>query len=295
MSYIKRGIKNFLRPELAISATEQSFRLLNIEKNCMGITTDAHLENEIIISLTSYNKRIFDVSLTVESLFQQTLKANRIILWLAEDEFKEKRLPMKLTKLTERGLEIRYCEDLKSYKKLIPTIQLFPDAIIVTVDDDIIYPDDFLENLIFHHKENPEHILCYRARQFSYNWRGKLRPYMKWKIASHKQPASLSILPNGIGGILYFPGCFDEALNRKDLFMRLAPKGDDIWFKAMSLLKGVKCKVIPVERPFFEKFVVIQSGQDIALYHENISSKENIQQIKQVFSFLNLDINQFKI
>lgn len=295
MSHFKRTITQFLTSELAISATEQSYRLLNLNKNCMGITSDAHLKNEIVISLTTYNKRIFDVSLTIESLFQQTLKANRIILWLAEDEFKGKRLPIKLTRLTERGLEIRYCEDLKSYKKLIPAIQLFPEAVIVTVDDDILYPDDFLENLINFHKENPEHILCYRARQFSFNLWGKLLPYMKWKIASHKQPASLSILPNGIGGILYFPGCFDEKLTRKDLFMRLAPKGDDIWFKAMSLLKGIKCQVVPVERPFFEKFVVIRSGQDIALYHSNISSKENIQQINHVFNYLKLNIKQLKV
>lgn len=133
--------------------------------------------------------------------------------------------PPKKTKLIDRGLEIRYCEDLKSYKKLIPSLALFPEALIVTVDDDIIYPDVFLENLINAHKENPSYILCYRARQFSFNWMGKLRPYMKWKIASHKQAAALSILPNGIGGILYYPGCFDKQVRsqrtkRLDLLSR---------------------------------------------------------------------------
>ena len=292
MSHFKRSITKLLRPEMAVSATEYAYRMLSLEKDCMGINRKAYLDKEVILSLTTYNKRIFDVALTIESLFQQTIKANRIILWLAEDEFMGRDLPVKLTKLIDRGLEIRYCEDLKSYKKLIPTLALFPEALIVTVDDDIIYPDVFLENLINAHKENPSYILCYRARQFSFNWMGKLRPYMKWKIASHKQAAALSILPNGIGGILYYPGCFDKQVSRKDLFMKLAPKGDDLWFKAMTLLKGVKCKVVPIERPFFEKFVVIQSGQDIALYHNNISSRENIQQLKQVFAYLKLDLKE---
>src|SRR5690554_7292875 len=90
--------------------------MLRLEKDCMDIKRKAYLDKEVILSLTTYNKRIFDVALTIESLFQQTIKANRIILWLAEDEFMGRDLPVKLTKLIDRGLEIRYCEDLKSYR-----------------------------------------------------------------------------------------------------------------------------------------------------------------------------------
>ena len=37
-------------------------------------------KTELIVSLTSYGPRIQDVHLTIESLMQQTRKANRIIL-----------------------------------------------------------------------------------------------------------------------------------------------------------------------------------------------------------------------
>jgi len=294
MSFFKRSLRNFIKPELSTSFSESVYRQLSIEKGCFGLSDKKLFEQDVIISLTTYNKRIFDVFLTIESLFQQTVKANRIILWLARDEFQENSLPIKLLSLKKRGLEIRFCDDLKSYKKLIPTLELFPEAIIVTVDDDIIYPDDFLENMLNAYKENPKQVYCYRARVFSFNLIGNLKPYMKWKLASSSNSSSLSILPNGVGGVLYFPGCFHDSILDRDVFMKLSPKGDDIWFKAMTLLKGIKCSVIFIEKPFFEKFITIESGQDIALYHSNISSKENIKQIRAVFEYLKLDINELR-
>lgn len=294
MSFFKRSLTNFIKPELSTSFSESVYRQLSIEKGCFGLSDKKLFEQDVIVSLTTYNKRIFDIFLTIESLFQQTVKANRIILWLAHDEFHEKSLPIKLLSLKERGLEIKFCDDIKSYKKLIPTLELFPQAIIVTVDDDIIYPDDFLENMLNAYREMPEQVHCYRARVFTFNFLGNLRPYMKWRLASSSQSSSLSILPNGVGGILYFPGCFHDTILDRDLFMKLAPKGDDIWFKAMTLLKKVKCNVLFIEKPFFEKFITIESGQDIALYHDNISSKENINQIRNVFDYLKIDINELR-
>ncbi len=46
-----------------------------------------------------------------------------------------------------KGLTIDWCEDIKSYKKLIPTLKKYPDAIIVTADDDLIYDNKWLEQL----------------------------------------------------------------------------------------------------------------------------------------------------
>ena len=78
---------------------------------------------EIIISLTTYSLRIHNVYIALESLLNQTIKPNRIILWLAEEEFNEANLPISVLRLKERGVEIRFCEDYKSYKKLIPTLR----------------------------------------------------------------------------------------------------------------------------------------------------------------------------
>ena len=96
---------------------------------------------KIIVSLTSYPARIDVVNTTIESILNQSLKANRIILWLAPEQFpnKEKDLPDKLIKLKKYGLIIDWYHDIGSYKKLIPTLKLYPNDIIVTADDDVLY------------------------------------------------------------------------------------------------------------------------------------------------------------
>ena len=40
---------------------------------------------QLIVSLTTYDKRLYEVYLTIESIFQQTVKPNKVILWLADD------------------------------------------------------------------------------------------------------------------------------------------------------------------------------------------------------------------
>ena len=62
-----------------------------------GISNIKYCNNEIIVSLTTYGKRLYDVYLAIESIMQQTKKPNRIVLWLG-NELKETILPVFLTK-----------------------------------------------------------------------------------------------------------------------------------------------------------------------------------------------------
>ena len=82
-----------------------------------------------IIDRTSNRHTTYD---TIESIMEQTMKANRIILWL-DYSFEKQPLPKALQLLQKRGLEIEYCKDIRSYKKLIPALKksLFPLQIYV--------------------------------------------------------------------------------------------------------------------------------------------------------------------
>ena len=86
-----------------------------------GITNHKYCDSDIIVSLTTYGRRIHSVCLTIESLMEQSMKANRIILWL-DTSFQSKKLPSTLEKLKSRGLEVAFCKDLRSYTKLVPTL-----------------------------------------------------------------------------------------------------------------------------------------------------------------------------
>lgn len=57
-----------------------------------------------------------------------------------------------------------------------------------------------------------------------------------------------ALFPLGVGGVIYPPGCFGEDFFEKEIFTAICPNGDDIWLKAMSLLKGTVCHKLDVYR-----------------------------------------------
>lgn len=245
-------------------------------------------EPQIIISLTTYNKRIYDVHLTIESLFRQTIMPNKIVLWLAEDEFNEENIPYMLKKLQKKGLDIEFCKDLKSYKKLIPTLKKYSNDIILTVDDDILYPYDFIENIYIEYLKDKKCIYFYRGHKITFDKNKKINNYNDWIGDYQGEEKSFLMLPTGIGGILYPPKCFNEEIFNEIQFMKLAPRADDVWFKAMALKNGVKCKKIKISKEFQKKFINLEDGQDIALSKINVGDNQNDIQIKAVFDYYNL-------
>ena len=132
-------------------------------KSC-GITGD---DKDLIVSLTSFPQRMYELHYTLYSLLTQNIKPGKIILWLAEEEFPhlEKDIPKKVLNLRNNGLEIKWCNNIYSYKKLIPALKNYPDNIIVTADDDIFYENDWLEKLILSHEKDKKSIICHRAHK----------------------------------------------------------------------------------------------------------------------------------
>jgi len=240
-------------------------------------------ETELIVSFTSYSKRIHDAHLVIESIAQQTLKPNRLILWLDEDEFTLETIPLVLHRQIKRGLEVRFCPNYKSYKKIIPTLEIFPDANIITIDDDILYPFDMIEILIREHKLDSTCILGFRAHKIKMESNGILKPYVEWEYeTSDNNSGNLIFLTSGAG--TFFPrACFDYEVLNSRVFMSICPSADDVWLKAMALLSQSKCKKVNDNRRFWERFTSIRHNQDIGLFNLNVIDSFNDEQIRSVF------------
>lgn len=284
---IKKICQNLISIEKKIKDIETfnylKYSALNsVEK---GINKN-NFKNEIIISLTTYSKRIEEVYLVIESIFNQTLKADKILLWLDEVEFNEETIPNILKNQRKRGLEIRYCENIKSYKKLIPTLKEYQNEIIITIDDDVIYPINFIEKMYKIHKKFPEVVLCNIGREIPIGDNKVELEYKNWKYSENIMKSKKNIVPIGAGGVLYPPRCFYKDIIDKEKFQKLAPLADDIWFKAMTLKNDVKSMVINEINEYLEEIIILEKGQDIALYRKNII--ENDKQIKEVFKEYNL-------
>lgn len=281
---IRRLIDYHVSKQLRIMLISENART----RESSGIYESHDRPKEIIISLTTYSKRIYQVHLVIESLLEQNLKPDKILLWLDKNEFKSvNELPLNLRRLMQWGLNIDFCDNLRSYKKLIPTLKKFPEAIIITADDDIIYPEDFVERLYNAYSTNPSKIYFYRGHKMKVVG-NKLLPYKEWDLEVElKQPSVLNF-PTGSGGILYTSDLIDREVLNEEVFLRLAPTADDVWFKAMTLRKGIACEQIKLECPFRDKFVFLDAMDDMALANSNLIHNKNDEQISAVFNRYNL-------
>ncbi len=250
----------------------------------------------LIVSLTSIPSRIDTVHMVIESLMQQSLKADSIILWLGEDilidgNLSIKNLPKELLDKVSKGLVIKACKDIRSYKKLIPAVQAFSDAIIVTVDDDILFPSDWLEKLYIAYQKEPDTIHCHHGHRISFDSCTKLLPYAEWGTGDDIcGEASEFILPVGCGGVLYPPRTLHRDVTDLKKAMSLCPTADDIWFKSMSLINKTKSKILSNG---LKTFNYVSGTQDVSLCEHNLHIDEkgfspNDYQVKAVFEHYDL-------
>jgi len=258
-----------------------------LNSNEPGISNEKYCDNEIIVSLTTYDDRLYEVYLTIESIMQQTLKPNKIILWLS-DEMKHKNMPLVLRNQQNRGLEIKYCKDIRSYKKLIPALQMFPSSTIITIDDDHLYYFDLIENLVNEYRNNSSGILCARMHRIKLLNNNRPDKYTNWIHKYSSFDISPLNFPTGVGGVLYPPHCFcDEVFNEK-VFMKICQYADDIWFKAMALQNNIMAHKIFTHNKSGEDHLKNKNVQHISLSKVNVGEKMNDVQLKAVFDKYNL-------
>lgn len=204
----------------------------------------ANHQPQIIVSLTTFPARIDRLWLVIECIFRQTVLPDKIIIWLSNEQFKSiDVLPKSLLKYINRGLDIRFVEeDIRSHKKYAYTIQEYPDAMIITIDDDIFYPSYTLQRLIDTHSVYPKDIIANVAHQISYSPQGELLPYNKWRHNILLNNCADNIFQVGVGGVLYPPMSLHEDVKDIQTAIRLCPTGDDIWLYVMGRLKGTSIR-----------------------------------------------------
>lgn len=238
---------------------------------CSGVS-DVKRNPELIVSLTSFPARINSVEKTIRTLLTQTMKPDRVILWLADEQFPngEAELPISLINLKNFGLEIAFCHDIRSYKKLIPTLKKYPDAIIVTTDDDIYYAPDTIETLYKSYTEYPTCIHAHRVNQVKLIGKSMLKK-VKYKYSD--KPSYFNRLI-GYGAVLYPPHSLYKDIVNEDIFMNILPTHDDIWFWSMAVLNHTKIRNVKGEK---ESIIYVENTQQHGLCKINKSGLNKVR------------------
>ena len=241
-------------------------------------------EPGVVVGLTSFPGRIDTVWISLQSIYRQTVLPEHVVLVLSKDEFPDGHLPRSVVAFTSRGLKIIFHEgNIRSYKKLIPLLPDYADKVIVTADDDVIYPRKWLAELVDAHAERPNYVLGHRGAVIALDGQ-RIQPYATWTRATQETPSSLVFL-TGMGGILYPPGALPVITGDAELAMKLCPTADDVWFKAMTLLNDAPVAKIGKSPG---NFPVVKAAQALALHHENVKAGQNDIQLKAVFDHFEL-------
>lgn len=116
------------------------------------------------ISLTSWKARINTVSKTLYSLIKMCPDFH-IVLVLSKDEFPlmEKELPDNLMLFVENKLiELFWIRpNLKSFKKVLFTMDKYRDVPVISADDDCIYTCNYAQELYNAYIEFPKYVIRY--------------------------------------------------------------------------------------------------------------------------------------
>ena len=262
-----------------------------------GINIEQNRNQRVVVSLTSFGRRVSSVlPFAIYSLLRQTYKPDEIVLWLDWDNWADDKIPKRLKRLQENGvLTIRYCKDIKSCKKLIAALAIYPNDIIITVDDDLYYKKDMIERLIDSYNKYPQCIITHRAHGIKIH-NGKLSSYNDWNDEISDSQDEL-VFPTGGAGCLYRTSMLYKDVVNEDLFMKLCPLADDVWFFFMEILNGTKRVVlekrgylyIPLDN-FYQYF-----HKNSNLSNHNCHDNQNDVQIKAIMNYYRLVIKNNKI
>lgn len=254
-----------------------------------GINATEERKEKVIVSLTSYGRRVSKIlPYTVCSLLRQSYKPDKIVVWLDCEHWNDHNIPMSLRRLVDYGLTIEYCDDIKSYKKLIPALNTYPNDIIITCDDDVYYSKDFVNRLVSAYYCNPKMVHCVSAHHITFV-DSMLAPYNDWKDCYDAN--GKFVFPVGVGGCLYKKSFFYEDICKQHLFMKLAPNADDVWFYFMEHLSGCDRHVLPFKYitylplDFFYQLFYKES-----LSSTNVHQSQNDIQIKTVMEYYNIQV-----
>ncbi|MDR2410387.1 MAG: hypothetical protein LBE13_20065 [Bacteroidales bacterium] len=276
---------------------ELNFYFLNKTTSLQNFNRKYQADN-LIVSFTSFPARIELVEYMIFSLLKQTIRPQKIILWLSEDEFKrsKKTIPKSLKKYIDFNFEIQFIKkNFRPYNKLIYSLIKYPDKIIVTADDDVFYKSDWLEGLCYTHNDFPNDIIACRVHSITFNGT-HIAPYKEW--SSSQNDISYLNFPTGVGGVLYPPGSLYKDVTNQELFLKLCPNADDIWFYVMALLnkkrirkvKNTCSAVMHFDYIYNKKFSNIPQLMTI-----NVDNNQNDVQLKAALEYYKIYDTFYKL
>lgn len=254
----------------------------------------------MILSLTSYPPRFRYLTKHLLNLQSQSKYPDLLVINIAQEDMEDLPIEVKNLKL-DFPHQINTCEDLGPGKKLLPTLKRFNNSTIVTIDDDMLYPVEFLENLMAESMEFPGEIIAARAHRPRFLSRKPIR-YLDWDFEIESNSDFL-VMPTSGGGVLYPPYSLHQDALDYAKYLELSYTTDDLWYWVHAIRQGTKIRktrnrIIPNESSETKNSGLSSAGNieyindlNLKLLWENYNVEKCLAnlEIKNSFKLLQVD------
>lgn len=201
------------------------------------------IKEDIIVSLTTWKPRIQNLPIVLDSIYAQTIQPNKVVLNLGFEEVIPENIQ---TYIDNHQIEVNYVLDTKVYKKFLPTLLKYPNACVINIDDDCIYPNTMIADFMDLHVQFPQYPIS--GNHVVYNG-----------LQCHCGCASMTKL-----------SYFGDWLNRIDEELMNKCPSSDIVFTYLAVLNGHP--YIHTKREYFTN--VVQNSLGNNSYSEQIIQQQ---------------------
>ena len=231
-------------------------------------TYDDLTKDKIVVSLTTWAKRDKCVPIMLEHLKKQTRKPDRIILWLSEEEYDRNKIPNHLQECLDKKLltDIMWVKKNTYCHKRFECFKYFNDCYNIFVDDDILYPNDFIDKLYTAAKNNPKCIINYSTYSVYYDgYKAIIKDAIKG--ASHYN--------SFMGGCCCFPPYIlpDDVFEKTELRDEYVTKCDESWIRPLLIKHGIKIYSLYTFNK--KQYKTIEGSQENSVWSENKTMLKN--------------------
>lgn len=244
--------------------------------------TPAARHVDCIVSLTTWHRRLDVLPLTLLTLVNQTVRPNKIIIWITSEDYALLD-PATELKFGGAGVEFAICENFGPHKKWLFTRALTGDPRIVLADDDIFYPPYWLENLMRQAGETV--CTAHRCHRILVDEKGEVRPYSTWlKSIRQYGRTSHSFLATNGAGVVFRPSWIPADFYNVKLIRNLCPTADDIWLKCAFLAAGIRVRKSADYIPILGAL----ESQESALERTNVHEDRNTSQLIDTLRYFDI-------
>ena len=204
------------------------------------------MESKVIVSCTTTFDRLKYLYHMLKTLEEQTVQPDEVIIHVSSEPYLSDKGISEVPEWMNRGIfRVQETANIGPYRKLMPLLPaLGEEDLVVTADDDILFDQFWLEALLNHARERPDEVISTRARYIRRKKSGQFMNYHNWKRVYFEE-SGMDILPLCGAGVVFRKRHLDPGLSEDTSFLSIAPTTDDLWYRALSLKKGVPVFVDP--------------------------------------------------